>query len=134
MSQENVEIVRRALSAVANDGLEAMAEFLHPEINWRAQEGAPDDVGEMHGLEAARRYVEDWFETFDDFTTVPEELLDAGGDHVVGVLHVTGRAKLSGLPTELRYASVSTIRDGKIVRVREYATKAEALKAVGLEP
>jgi ketosteroid isomerase-like protein len=131
MSQQDVEIVRSALMALADGGFDALAEFLDPEINWRAMEGAPDDVGEMRGTEAARRYVEDWYETFDDFINIPEELLDAGEDHVVGVLHASGRAKLSGITTELRYAALYTLRGSKIVRIREYADREEALRAVG---
>ena len=133
MSQEDVEIVRSALTALSDHGVDALVEFLHPEINWRAMEGALDDVGEMRGTEAARRYVEDWFETFDDFTTIPEELLDAGEDRVVGVLHVSGCAKLSGITTELRYAALYTLRDDKIARIREYGDREEALEAAGLE-
>src|SRR3979411_3326540 len=133
MSQEDVEIVRSALTALSDHGVDALVEFLHPEINWRAMEGAPDDVGEMQGIEASRRYVEDWFETFDDFTTIPEELLDAGEHRVVGVLHVSGCAKLSGITTELRYAALYTLRDDKIARIREYGDREEALEAAGLE-
>ena len=133
MSQENVEIARRAFTGLARHDVEGASEAWHPEINRRAMEGAPDDVGEMQGIEAARRYVEDWFDTFDGFQSVPEELLDAGNDQVVAVIHISGRAKSSGIATEQRYANVSTIRDGKVARVREYATKREALKAVGLE-
>ena len=133
MSQEDVEIVRSAPTALWDHGVDALVEFLHPEINWRAMEGAPDDVGEMQGTEAARRYLEDWFETFDDFTTIPEELLDAGEDRVVGVLHVSGCAKLSGITTELRYAALYTLRDDKIARIREYGDREEALEAAGLE-
>jgi ketosteroid isomerase-like protein len=132
MSQENVEIVRSAFMALADGGVDAVAEFWHPEINWRALEGAPDDVGEMKGTEAARRYVEDWFETFDDLTFTPEELLDAGEDRVVAVVHMSGRAKLSGITTDLRFAILYTLRGAKIVRVREYADREEALKAAGL--
>ena len=132
MSQENVEVVRSAFLALADRGFDGLAEFLHAEINWRAMEGAPDDVGEMRGTEAARRYVEDWFETFDDLTTIPEELLDAADGHVVAVLAVSGRAKLSGITRELRYASLYTLRDGKIARIREHADRQEALQAAGL--
>jgi ketosteroid isomerase-like protein len=39
----------------------------------------------------------------------------------------------SGVPTELRFASVFTIRAGKVVRGREYMTKDEALAAVAKE-
>ena len=95
MSQENVEIVRDSLEALADGGLDALAEFWNPDINWRAKEGAPDDVGEMHGRESARRYVQDWFDTFDNFTVASEELLDVGDDGVVAVQHLTGRARLA---------------------------------------
>ena len=128
-----MEIVLRAFQALADRGFDGLAEFLHPEINWRAMEGAPDDVGEIQGTEAVRRYVEDWFATFDDFTTTPEELLDAADGGVVAVLAVTGQAKISGITTGLRYAALYTIREGKIARAREYADRQEALEAAGLE-
>jgi ketosteroid isomerase-like protein len=132
MSQENVEIVRKQLQAFADGGLDAMAEFWDSAINWRAIEGAPDDVGEMLGPEAVRRYLGEWVEMFDNLTVVPEELLDVGDDRVVAVQHVTGRAKASGVETELRLAVVYTVRDGKIVRGREYIDRQQALEAVGL--
>jgi len=103
-----------------------------PDIDWRAAEGAVDDVGEMHGPVAVRRYVQDWIDTFDDFSVVVEELRDVGDDRVVAIQRLSGRAKLSGTETDLRYAVVSTVHDGKVVRVREYLSIDEALEAVGL--
>ncbi len=132
MSKENVEIVGNALEAFADGGVDAMAEFWDPDIEWRPAEGAIDDVGEMHGPEAVRRYMQDWFDMFDDLTVVAEELVDAGDDRVVAVQRVTGRAKVSGIETEIRFSAVSTVRDGKIVQVREYLDKEQALEAVGL--
>ena len=41
-------------------------------------------------------------------------------------------AKLSGIETDLTYAAVYRLRDGKIVRGREFATREEALEAAGL--
>ena len=132
VSQENVQIVRGAFQAFAEGGLDAMAGFWATDINWRAMEGAIDDVGEMQGAEALRRYYEDWLDMFDGVTVVPEELLDIGEDRVLAVLHVTGRAKASRVETELRYAVICTVRDGKIARGREYFDRAEALESVGL--
>jgi ketosteroid isomerase-like protein len=48
---------------------------------------------------------------------------------VVVVNRVSGRAKLSGVETDLTYAIVYTVRDGRIVRGREYATRDEAVAA-----
>jgi ketosteroid isomerase-like protein len=132
MSQQNVDVVRDSWTALAAGGLDAMAEFWDEEISWRAIEDAPDDVGEMHGVAAARRYVEDWLDMFEDIVNVPQELLDVGDERVIAVQHVTGRARLSGVETELRYAVVYTLRDGKIVRVKEYRNREQALDAVGL--
>jgi ketosteroid isomerase-like protein len=44
----------------------------------------------------------------------------------------SGRAKLSGIDSELTYAELSTIRDGKIAQGRQYWTRDEALEAAGL--
>ena len=132
MSHENAEIVRRSWQAFGDSGLDAWMEYVDSEVNWRAIEGAPDDVGEMHGKDALRRYVQDWLDTFEGITSIPTEVIDAGDDLVVAVLHVTGRARLSGIETELRYAVVYTVRDGRIMRGREYADRDAALRAVGL--
>ena len=59
------------------------------------------------------------------------ELIDAGEDHVIAVLRISGRAKLSGVETDLTYAALYTIRDGKVARGREYWTKEQALEAAG---
>jgi len=133
VSQENVEIVRRAVEAFNKRTLGTWLAFFDPEINHRAVEGAVDDVGEIHGTEALRRYVQDWLDTFEDFTVVAEELLDVGENQVVAVLLNSGRAKLSGIETTLRYAVLYTLREEKIVRGREYEDRQQALEAVGLE-
>jgi ketosteroid isomerase-like protein len=52
---------------------------------------------------------------------------------VIVVWHVTGTARASGVPAEIRLAIAYTIRAGKIVRGREYLTKDEALAAVARE-
>jgi ketosteroid isomerase-like protein len=132
MSQENVEFLVGYLQRGTDGGVDAVAEFWDPDITWRPAEGAIDDVGEMHGPEAVRRYIEDWLDMFDDLTVVAEELVDAGDDRVVAVLRMTGRAKVSGIETEIRFSVVYTLRDGKIVQGREYMEKEQAFEAVGL--
>jgi ketosteroid isomerase-like protein len=104
---------------------------LDPDIDYRAAQGALDDRGPIHGEDALRAHVQDWFDTFDDFRQEPVELIDAG-EKIISVNRVTGRAKLSGVETELTYAALYTYRDGKIAVGREYFTRAEALEAAGL--
>ncbi len=132
MSQDNVEVMKFALDAMARGGLDALAEYWTDDIDHRSIPGAVDDRGPMHGKDAVRAYYQDWLDTFDGFWTEPVELIDAGEDQVVSVLRMGGRAKQSGIETSLTYAVLATIRDGKIARGREYATRDEALEAAGL--
>jgi len=126
-----VEIVAEYVKSAAR-GVDAMAEFWDPDISHRAAEGAIDDAGELRGPDAVRRYSQDWFDMFDDLSGVAEELIDAGDDRVVAVMRMTGRAKGSGIETEIRFSVVYTLRDGKIVQGREYMEKEQALESVGL--
>jgi len=101
----------------------------HPDIEWRAIQGAPDDVGWMKGRDRLRAYYAEWLELFDD---IRHEVLDRYdvGDVVVLGFRVTARSRSSDMPLELVYAVVHELRDGKLVRGREYLSVDEALQAV----
>jgi ketosteroid isomerase-like protein len=129
VSRDDVEVVRASFDAFAQRGLDGAAEFWHPDINWRAMEGAPDDFGEMNGRAAMRRYLNEWIEMFEAPVLVPRVLRDLGHGRVLAQQEGAGRAKLSGIEAQLRYSVVYTVRDRKIVRGREYATVSEALDA-----
>jgi len=131
MSEENVELLRRYIGAGERDGVEGLAEFWHPDINWRAAEGAIDDVGLMEGPDAIRDYLRQWEETFEKGRAEAQELIDAG-DQVVAVVRGIGRMKDSDAEIDMRYAIVFTIRDGKIATGREYFTREQAIEAAGL--
>ena len=131
MSEENVELVRRSFAAYDSGGLDALAEFWHPDIDWRAVEGYIDDVGRIRGPEGLRQYYRQWEETFDAVRVEIEELTEAG-DEVVALLRGVGRMKGSDAEIDIPYAVVISIRDGKIARGREYSTREEALEAARL--
>ena len=67
-----------------------------PDIDHRAAEGAPDDVGPIIGRDAMRAYVADWYEMFADFSAVPEEFIDAGPGRVIVVGCQPGRRGRAG--------------------------------------
>jgi ketosteroid isomerase-like protein len=133
MSQENVAAVKAAYEALARGGLDRFIEHWTDDLDHRSIEGAPDDRGPIHGKDAMRAYVQDWIDLFDDYKVEPVELIDAREDVVVAVLRFGGRAKRSGVDTDQIMAAVFEIRDGKIARGREYATREQALEAAGLK-
>jgi ketosteroid isomerase-like protein len=130
MPSDNAEIVRRQFAALTDEGLDAVEAFWHPDIEWRAVEGAADDVGQMRGRAALRRYYEDWIEMLDDLRAELEEVLAEEGDRIAVTMRNTGRGRVSGVVTQGRYYVACTVRDGVIVNGREYATSEEAIAAV----
>jgi Ketosteroid isomerase-related protein len=132
MSQENVKTVLDTTAAFNRGDLDTWSEYWADDIDYRAVEGAVDDQGPIHGKDAYRAYVQDWLDTFDEFRLEPIEQIVVGEDKVIAVVRASGRAKLSGVETDLTFAVLYTIRDGKIARGREYWTRDEALEAAGL--
>ena len=128
MSQENVDAVRRAWEAFERHDNEAIFPLYDPEVE--VQYPFLDRV--YRGLPGVQEYFRDWLAVWDEFGSEVEEWIDAG-DSVIAVMHSWGRGKQSGARVEERNAHVWTLRNGKLWRLRVYATRAEALKAVGLE-
>jgi ketosteroid isomerase-like protein len=132
MSQEKVETVRRYLRAYQRMEVEEGISFLHPDVTWRAIEGAPDDIGVFQGHQAMRDYYQDWIDTFADARSELAEDLIEVGDQIVAVVRYIGRVKESEAQVEMTLAIVFTVTDGKITSGREFATRAEAIEAAGL--
>jgi ketosteroid isomerase-like protein len=128
MSGESSDVVRRQFEALARS-FDAAAEFWHPDISWRAAEGAADDVGIMRGTQALRRYYEDWFELFDELHAEVEEVIFEGAERCAVVVRNSGRPRGSQAIAQGRYFVVCGVRDGRILSGREYETRGEALEA-----
>jgi ketosteroid isomerase-like protein len=73
-----------------------------------------------------------WTEQFEGWSIQVERLIDAGEDRVVALTRQTAIGKGSGVPVEWDDATVSELKDGRIVRATNYNNHAEALEAAGL--
>jgi ketosteroid isomerase-like protein len=100
----------------------------HEDISWRAIEGAPDDVGVMHGRDRLLVYFEELQEAFDGIVFEPVEIVEVG-ENVLVEARMSGKSRGGGVPTEMTLAVLYTLRDGKVVRGREYASPDEAIVA-----
>jgi len=133
MSEENVEIVKRAADAFNGRDLETWATFFDPAFEFVDHMGA---VAEESGssFEAIRRQAEGWLETFPDFRAETTDLVDAG-DRVITVTHWQGTGAGSGLSYSQHAAEIVTIRDGKFVywemgfESKEAALEAPAIRS-----
>jgi ketosteroid isomerase-like protein len=125
VSRENLENLRGALASDPS----ALLALLDDDVEWDYVGAFPEAVT-YHGPQAVGEFLSQWAGGFEDFGFEAEETIDAG-DSIVVCLHQWGRGKETGAEVESRTWQVFDFRDGKIVRCRGHATKAEALAALG---
>jgi ketosteroid isomerase-like protein len=133
MESTNVEIVRRLARASDEGGFQAalpLAEQLFDEqVEWVEDPSWPG-AGSYRGIPAIRKLLYERTDSF-KFDQHTEKLIDAGDD-IVSFIRWRGRGQQSGAEAEMQLATVTTLRSGKIIRVRFYLDRSEALQAVGL--
>jgi len=130
MSQENVEIVRRALTEF--DESQRLSAAFAPNFIFegRTFRGAP--IFEYHGWEGFFEFFEDWVDAYDVWEQEIGQILDGRGDRVAVLAHQRGRLRGTQDWVELDYGIVYTVTDGLIRRVELYRTAEEALEAAGV--
>jgi ketosteroid isomerase-like protein len=131
MSRENVEIVRRAFEHFAATG-DFLEEAFALDFVWDMSKFRdwPEEQT-YEGMAGARVFLRDWLEAWDDWELEVEAFHDAG-DKVVTIVSQHGLSKTSGLPVDMAFGQVWTMRDGKQARMEMYADPIAALEAVGL--
>jgi ketosteroid isomerase-like protein len=128
MSQENVEIVRRAVAAVNAGDVDRLLTLVDAEIEFRS----PMEQMTYRGIAGIVRYANDVAAVMEDFHTEDDRFLDAGTDRVLHLYRVHGRGSGSGVPVSRHNAILWQLRDGKLLIGQGYLSQREALEAVGL--
>ena len=130
MSQENVELVRRAIAAYNQRDFEAMRALNHPdvELDWSASRGL--EAGVYRGWEEVMRFYKNFLGTFEEVVIEPGRFIESGDSVVVpNTAQVRGR---DGIETLARSAFVFEVRGGRLARIRLYQETREALEAAAL--
>jgi ketosteroid isomerase-like protein len=132
MSQDDVEIVRRAYDAFSRAGLDGLLEHFHPDVEYDVTAGIGPFAGMYHGCAAVRNMLADYLESWEYVRMEPEEIIQGSENRIVVVLRMRMRGKGSGAGVEARTTNVWTMRDGRATRIAVYNDKADALQAAGV--
>lgn len=143
MSEENVELVRGAMSALAgqdavawfegvdHDDLEQLIEAVYaPDVEITWLEGNPDQ-GTYRGRAEVPNAFSDWLDAWETFVFEPSGFV-AAGEHVLVPNTQRGRGKTSGVELSMQTTMVVTVRDGQIASIHEFDEHADALEAASL--
>ncbi len=90
-----------------------------------------EEVDAIRGHEALIEWTERWLEAWSSYSDQVEEIID-GGEIVVAAVSTSGRGRASGVEIHQRFFHVFEMREGRILRLREYLDRDSALEAAGL--
>src|SRR5712671_3642575 len=113
MSQEKVDVMRRANALFNGRDWAALIELYHPEVELRDLQHAPDMPEVLRGPRALDLVVATWRDVYDDFGAEVYEYIDAD-PWVICDTRWHGKVKGSDVPIALRVADAYEINDGKI--------------------
>ncbi len=132
MSQENVEIVRKAFDAFSRDDLEGTLEQFAPDLEFYPTGRFMDTQPVYHGPEGWTDFWHTFHEAWEQITISIERIEDVGDDRVLvsGTFHGTGRG--SGVEATVESAWLVKVKDGLIAVNHSFARRDEALEAAGL--
>ena len=132
MSQENVEVVERAIAALNERDIDRYLGCCTDDVE--VQTPWADIGGVYEGTAAIRRLLADIGDTGPDFRLEVGCLESIGADQVLGSLRATASGRASGAPLvdDLPVTNIYDLAGGKIRRIRIFRDRQEALEAVGL--
>jgi ketosteroid isomerase-like protein len=133
MSQETVEVARRAIEANHSGNLETRADELvglwDPECEYTSRT-AGVDTETYRGHEGIRRYLDHLSESWKEWRCEVEEIRLVSGNTVVAAFRFHAVGKDSGVAIDTQLGAVVEVSEGKLLRGQTFSTPDEALAAV----
>jgi ketosteroid isomerase-like protein len=131
MSQENVEVMRRAFEDFNRRELAAAVDAFHPDAEWVPYLAALEE--EIYrGRDEIERMWREVLKDVPDFQIELVEVIAEGADTVVVEVDFLGMGRASGADIRTTVYQAASFRNGKVLNVQGFRTAAEALGAVGL--
>ena len=125
-----MQVVRAAFDTFSRGDMPAMLELYDPSVVFTPIPETPD-VQSFHGHEGLLQGLAQTTDIWDDFSVELREMRDFD-DHVLASLRWWGRGPSSGIQVEVDICALVAFREGKIVRLRFFASEQQALEAAGL--
>ena len=131
MEAENTKLVKDAYAAFQRGDIQAVLATLSDDVEWRAVIGT-EGVVPTSGLRRGHAGVGEFFQQLSTTTTFeafePREFI-AQGDQVAVIGRYKGKALATGKLYDSEWVMVFTVRNGKVVRFREFADSRQLVAA-----
>jgi ketosteroid isomerase-like protein len=127
--QGNLALVERLFAAFETGQIEGVTDLISDDFLLVVPPSMSAEPDSYEGPEGARRYMDAFEGVIDDVRFSADELHPEGG-RVIALVRVTGRGASSGLPMEMRAASIISVRDGKVTGIESHPDLATAREAL----
>jgi ketosteroid isomerase-like protein len=129
MTSEAREVVERFYDLAAAEEYSRLPDLLDPDVTWFGTRGGLDEGQVFRGPDEVLAYLREILEPWKEFRVELEDAIDTD-DGIVVFMREIGQARHGGVEVESETATVFTVRGGKIVEMRGYLDREEALEAV----
>jgi ketosteroid isomerase-like protein len=127
--QADLALVGRLFEAFERGQIEALTDLISEDFLLVVPPSMSAEPDSYEGPEGARRYM-DAFEGVIDDVRFSADALHPEGGCVIALVRVTGRGASSGLPMEMRAASIIRVSDGKVTGIESHPDLATARDAL----
>jgi ketosteroid isomerase-like protein len=135
MSQEQIDALKRGFESFNRGDWDAALEGFAEDVVQTAYFAPVTGERSLHGRAALKRAWEAASAVFGGggtYRVEPQDFRDLGGGVILVPVRLSGRGRASGVETETELAQLWTFRQGRVVRIDQYADVTEALEATGL--
>ena len=129
MAPGNVELIRPIYQEWGRGNWRPRFDVYHPNMEWGWSDEFPGLAGVYEDHEDPNPRLLAWLGGWEHWRAEADEFLEFG-DHVVVLATYHGRGRGSGVEISQEGAHVFELRDGKVVRLEIFATRAKALQSV----
>lgn len=129
-----IEVIRTVYETHRERDTPGLLDLLADDVEWVTAEGHPyAGPGPWRGHQEVVEHVVDRVNfDWDGYETEVEQIID-GGDEIVVTARYRGTYKATGRSIDAPVCVIYTVRDGKIVRFRQYTDTAQFRAAMGVD-
>jgi ketosteroid isomerase-like protein len=132
MSEQSLDLVRRAFAAFNRRHVEGLVELCHPEIEWRPMRASRAGTV-FSGRDGVRRALAEIDDEFEEVRNDPRELL-AVGDAVVVLGRLLAKERATGVRLDRPAGWLCAVRDGQVIGMTAFPDGESALAAARRDP
>jgi ketosteroid isomerase-like protein len=128
LSEENLELIRRAYELMNRGDIEAGMELADPAIELETLFTAISGRRYL-GHDGVREWWADQTESWEQMRQTPQQVIEVDAERAIVVVRLEATGKASGVEIDQEVAATWTIRNGKCVRLEAHGSLEEALEA-----